>query len=151
MNLWSINCRRVVPYERLLLLLLKDTNQQAMKRQRVTLELRDEVIDRAQEVAQQFRMTLETVLEEWLNRYADDLPMEALPDDEVLVLCNYELNILQQQELTLLLHHHRERALNSDEQVRLDELLQLHRRGLVRKARAIQVAMARGLLPPYTS
>lgn len=118
-------------------------------RQPITLELRDKVLYRAQSVAQQYNVNIETVLEQWLNRYADELPLEALSDNEVLALCNYELNIVQQQELSHLLHYHRERDLNHREQVRLDELLQLHRRRLVRKARAIQVALARGLIPPY--
>jgi len=120
-----------------------------MSVKQITLELPNKVIFRAQQVAEQSNQTLEAVLSNWLNHYADDIPIETLPDTEISALCDYEMNILMQQELTLLLHHHRERTLEMNEQVRLDELLQIHRRGLIRKARAIQVAMTRGLLPQY--
>ena len=120
-----------------------------MSIKQITLELPNKVIFRAQQVAEQSNQTLEEVLSNWLHRYADDIPVETLSDDEVSALCDYEMNILMQQELSLLLHHHRERTLETSEQTRLDELLQIHRRGLIRKARAIQVAMTRGLLPEY--
>ncbi len=114
---------------------------------RITLEVRNEVINRARAVAATTQRHLEDVLVEWLDRYAEDLPVETLSDSQVLDLCNFEMNIIQKQELATLLHYHRERALSADESTRLDDLLQLHRRGLLRKARALEVATARGLFP----
>jgi len=112
---------------------------------RITIELRDEVIERAYEVADRTNRPLEDVLAEWLDKYANDLPVETLSDQQVIDLCKFTMNLLHQQELTILLHHHRERQLSDEESTRLDELLLLHRRSLVRKARALQVAEARGL------
>jgi hypothetical protein len=121
-----------------------------MASRRITLELPPEVLARAGEIAGRTHRVLEDVLADWLTHYADDLPVESLSDEQVLDLCRFQINIVQQQELSNLLHHHRERQLTASETARLDELVQVHRRGLVRQARAIQVATARGLkLPRY--
>ena len=42
----------------------------------------------------------------------------------------------------------REGELNDNEQVQLDALMLAYRRGLVRKAQALKVAVERGLQPP---
>ena len=119
-----------------------------MDNKRITLELGQGVLARARDVAERTGRDLEDVLAEWLDRYASDLPVEMLSDEQVLDLCSFEMNLIQQQELRLLLHFHRERDLSVEESTRLDELIRMHRRALVRKARAIQVAEARGLAPP---
>ena len=54
----------------------------------------------------------------------------------------------QQEELSRLLALNRENQLSPAEQQRLDELMQLYRRDLVRKAHALQIAVQRGLKPP---
>lgn len=113
---------------------------------RVTLQLRDDVVERALKIADHSQRELEEVLAEWIDRYADDLPVETLTDDEVLVLCDYEFNAAYQHELKNLLFRHQEYKLTEDESVRLDELLQIYRKGIVRKARALEVAAARGLI-----
>jgi hypothetical protein len=51
----------------------------------------------------------------------------------------------QQEELSALLEGNREGTLQAAEWARLGELMQVYRRGLIRKAQAIQVAVARGL------
>ncbi|GAB4512623.1 MAG: hypothetical protein OHK0046_12440 [Anaerolineae bacterium] len=107
----------------------------------ITIHLPDALMARASEVADRTAREVEEVLLEWLDRSADDIPIESLSDEEVLVLCEYELNPLHQYELRALLH----RPLTLDESRRLDELLQIYRRGIIRKARALQVATARGL------
>jgi hypothetical protein len=114
-------------------------------KKRITLELPNELISRALEVAGRSQRDLEDVLAEWLDRYVDDLPVEALSDNEVLSLCRDELNPIFQYELRSLLYHHRERGLTGSESQRMDELLQIYRRGIIRKARAMEVAAARGL------
>ena len=47
-----------------------------------------------------------------------------------------------------LLARNREGSLTSDERRRLDELMQVYRRGLIRKAQTIHVAVQRGLRSP---
>jgi hypothetical protein len=113
---------------------------------RVTLHLRDDIIARALKIADSSQRELEEVLAEWIDRYANDLPVETLSNDEVLALCEFELNPISQHELRNLLFRQQEYKLSVAESARLDELLQIYRRGIARKARAIEVASARGLL-----
>ncbi|MEQ8674150.1 MAG: hypothetical protein RLP44_08985 [Aggregatilineales bacterium] len=117
-----------------------------MHNKRVTIELKHEIVERAHVVAQNTQRPVEDVLAGWLDNYINELPVENLNDEELIQLCQFKMNLFQQQELSLLLHYHRERPLTREESERLDTLLQMHRRGLVRKARALQVAAARGLI-----
>lgn len=112
---------------------------------RVTLYLEDWIIARACKIAAQTGREMEDILAEWTAQYADNLPVEALSNQEVLNLCHYELPPIQRYELRQLLSQHRERTLSDADLPRLDELLLTYRRGLVRKTRALQVAAARGL------
>ncbi|MEH2236282.1 hypothetical protein [Nostoc sp.] len=76
-----------------------------------------------------------------------ELPMESLPDNQVLVLCDMQMQSQQQEVFSALLARHREGQLNDAEVRQLDELMQVYRRGLVSKARALKVAVERGLKP----
>lgn len=111
----------------------------------LNLHLSKEILSRAAEVAGRSDRLLEDVLAEWLARFIDNLPIETLSDDEVLWMCDFELNPVLHRELRELLIFHRERGLTTKESIRLDELLQFYRKGIVRKARATEVAIARGL------
>ncbi len=71
-----------------------------------------------------------------------------LPDDELLAVCDSQLDDSQQAELSQLLASQNERELADGDQQRLDELLMVYRKGLVTKARAWRTAVARGLRPP---
>lgn len=113
--------------------------------EKVTLLVSKEVMTRAQDIARRSERDLEEVLAEWLSHFVNTLPIEALSDDEILWLCDFDLNPIQQNELRELLYMHRERELTPRESIRLDELLQFHRRALLRQARATEVAIARGL------
>ena len=57
----------------------------------------------------------------------------------------------QQEVFSDLLARNREGQLNDVEVRQLDELMQVYRRGWVRKARALKVAVERGLKPSLTS
>jgi hypothetical protein len=72
----------------------------------------------------------------------------SLPDDQVLTLCESQLDAEQQARLDDLLARNREDQLATPEIQRLDELMQVYRRGLVRKAKAWKVAVERGLKAP---
>jgi hypothetical protein len=54
----------------------------------------------------------------------------------------------QQEELSRLLIGNREGLLPDAERERLEELMQVYRRGLIRKAQALKTAVTRGLKPP---
>jgi hypothetical protein len=91
---------------------------------------------------------MQEVLADWLLRGADEPPVELLSDEEVLEIADMQLPEAQQQELSDLLAGNREGELDDAEKIRLDELMDIYRRGLVRKAEAIRTSVERGLRPP---
>jgi hypothetical protein len=115
--------------------------------EKVTVELPEDVARRAHAVAAQTRRPVEEVLVEWINRAATEPPVESLSDEELLALCDAQLDEDHQEELSDLLDRHQEGTLQATEKDRLDELMGLYRRGLVRKAQAVRAAVARGLRP----
>lgn len=113
----------------------------------VTLHVPDEVARQAREAATRTQRTFEDVLIEWLGRAVEDPPVESLSDEAVLELSELELPADQQEELSALLARNREGDLMTEERERLDALMQVYRRGMVRKAKAVKVAVERGLRP----
>lgn len=113
----------------------------------ITLQIPETLAQKAKEIAAFSDRSLEDVLLEWIYRASDELPVESLPDDQVLTLCDLQMENQQQEFLSELLAHQRERPLNEIENSQLDELMQVYRRGLVRKAKALKVAVERGLIP----
>lgn len=83
----------------------------------------------------------------WLDQIATEVPVEDLPDDQVLSLSTMELDPAMQTELSNLLAVNREGRLTSQQRLRLDELMQIYRHNLIRKAQAVKVAVERGLPP----
>jgi hypothetical protein len=116
----------------------------------VTLEIPENIERDAREVAARTHQRVEDVLADWLGRAAADLPVDSLPDERVLELCDMEMSDKQQRELSDLLALNREKLLTGNDSVCLEDLMQVCRRGLVRKAEAIKVAVQRGLRPPLS-
>ena len=114
----------------------------------VTLEIPDALVQRARGVAEQTHRRVEDVLVEWLDRAATEIPVELLPDDQVLALRDMQMDDAQQAELSELLTRQREGMLTSVERGRLETLMSIYRRGMVGKAQALKVAVDRGLQPP---
>lgn len=114
----------------------------------VTLELPENVTHSVRSIARQTHRKMEDVLIDWINIAAAELPVEYLSDAQVLALCDSELALDQQKELSNLLADNKEGLLTSNTKQRLDELMSLYRRGLVRKAAAWKVAVMRGLRSP---
>src|SRR5581483_6962699 len=112
------------------------------------LHLTENVALKAREMAAQRHLPVEDVLAEWIEHFLSEPPIETLPDSEVVALAGLEMDMGQQAELSELLWGNEEGNLNAAQQERLDELLKVYRKGMVRKAQALQVAIARGLLPP---
>lgn len=117
----------------------------------VTLELSDTLMQRAKETAALTNRRLEDVLVEWIDQSATNLPIESLPNAQVLALCDSQLSEADQSALSELLSCNREGQLSPDQVCQLDELMQLYRRGMVQKARALKVAVSRGLRPALES
>jgi len=116
--------------------------------QTVSLDLPPDLAQRAAAVAQQTHRRVEDVLLEWLGRAARDVPIESLPDDQVLALANREMNNSEQRELSALLSSQREGTLDEAARRQLDKLMASYRRGMVEKAQALKVAVERGLRSP---
>jgi hypothetical protein len=114
----------------------------------VTLTLPESVAQSAHLVAVRTDRRVEDVLVEWLDRAAAEVPVESLPDEQVLALRDLQMSSEQQDELGDLLARQREGTLDAAGRARLDALMDTYRRGLMRKAKALQVAVARGLQPP---
>jgi HNH endonuclease len=117
----------------------------------ITLELPEPLAQQAKAIAALTHRRLEDVLVEWIDRAITDLPIESLPDPQVLALCDSQLSPDQQTSLSDLLARNQEDQLSESDRQRLDELMTVYRSGLVRKARALQVAVSRGLRPPLAS
>jgi hypothetical protein len=116
----------------------------------VTLRIPDRLARNARAIATSTHRQMEEVLLEWMDRASTNPPVESLPDDQVLALCQLQMNPAQQSELSDLLARNQAGNMNATDQARLDELLNEYRRGMVRKAQALKVAVDRGLQPPLS-
>jgi hypothetical protein len=113
----------------------------------ITLQLPETLAQKAKEIAAFTHRRLEDVLLEWIDYASNELPIESLPDGQVLMLCDLQMESQQQEVFSDLLASQQEGQLNDTENRQLDELMQVYRRGLVRKAKALKVAVNRGLIP----
>ncbi|MDZ8065850.1 MAG: hypothetical protein RMY64_09440 [Nostoc sp. DedQUE08] len=113
----------------------------------VTLQLPETLAQKAKEIAAFTHQRLEDVLLEWIDRAITELPLESLPDDRILAMCDMQMETEQQEVFSDLQARYREGQLNDAEVRQLDELMQVYRHGLVSKARALKVAVERGLKP----
>jgi hypothetical protein len=114
--------------------------------EQVTLTLPDALAQQAHEVATLTQRTLEEVLLEWLTRGSVEPAIAALPDAQVLALCDSELSLQEQTQLSELLGKQRENRLQPEDVIQLADVLQRYRKGLVRKAEAWKVTVERGIL-----
>jgi hypothetical protein len=115
--------------------------------QLITLEIPESLARRVQDFAQLTDRSIEAVVLEWLDHASTDLAVESLSDPQVSALCDSEMSSEQQSRLSDLLEHNRESTLTQLQREELDQLMQIYRLGLVRKAQALKVAVDRGVLP----
>ena len=116
--------------------------------QQITIEVSEQVVRQATQVAAQTERSVEEVLASWLESIISELPVEELPDKEVLALTELQLTNEQQSALDDLLTKNQEGALNVEEQKQLDELMRLYEHALLRKSQALRVAVQRELIAP---
>jgi hypothetical protein len=112
--------------------------------ERVTLDLPNELARNAREVAERTNYRVEEALSERLGRAFTEIPIEGPSDEQVLVLADAQMSDEQQAELSDLVARQREESLDNPDRARLDELMSVYRRGILRKAQALQVAIAPG-------
>src|SRR5437870_2316043 len=113
----------------------------------VTLEIPDDLARRARAMAALTNRGLEEAVLDWIGRALAEPPVESISDEQLVALCELQLNDDRQAELSDLLARQREGLLDLDASHRLDALMLDYRRGLVLKARAWKEAVARGLKP----
>ena len=116
--------------------------------QQITIEVSEQVVRQATQVAAQTERSVEEVLASWLEAAVTELPVEELSDEEVLALTESQLTGAQQAALDDLLARNREDTLGAEEKKQLDELMRLYEHGLLRKSQALRVAVQRGLVEP---
>ncbi len=119
--------------------------------EQVVLALPRALVRRAERLARRTDRATETVLAEWLDLAAAELPVEALDDADLLALCDVRLAAEEQAELSALLASQREGLLDAVGRARLDERMERHDRLLLRKAQALREAVTRGLRAPLAA
>ncbi|MDX6696380.1 MAG: hypothetical protein QOF02_3983 [Blastocatellia bacterium] len=119
--------------------------------QQITIEVSEQVVRQATQVAAQTERSVEEVLASWLETAVTARPVEELSDTEVLALTELRLTDEQQATLSDLLARNREGALAAEGQKQLDELMRLYEHGLLRKSQALRVAAQRELIAPLQS
>jgi hypothetical protein len=114
--------------------------------EQVILDLPDRLAKQVHEVAALTQRKLEDVLIEWLDRGSqDEIAIEDLSDEQIIKLCDLQMLEPEQAQMSLLLEKQRKSILQQGELEQLDGLLRVYRRGMVRKAEALKVALERGL------
>ena len=88
----------------------------------MTIPVPERAVRHAARVASLTRQRVEDVLARWLDWAAIEIPVETLPSDEILALCDLEMDEEQQQELSRLLAGNQEGLLDAEAQARLDKL-----------------------------
>jgi len=116
--------------------------------EKVTLDLPEGLARQLRAVAANSRRRFEDVVMEYIERGADQASVEFLPDADLLALCDAQMEEADQEELANLQGMRREGPLSPHDSQRLEYLLDTYRRGLVRKAKALQAAVGRGIRAP---
>ena len=114
----------------------------------ITLEVPELLFQSARIVAARTDRAVEEVLADWLVLTSGSLPIERLSDEQVLALRDLRLTDEQQEALDTLLERQREGNLSASDRGRLDQLMDFYERGMVQKARALAIAVERGLQSP---
>jgi len=114
----------------------------------ITVDIPDEVEAAARNVAARQRRKVEDILQDWLNQYVSETPVEWQFDGRLIDLMSGKLSDKHQSELGDLLEINRERIMSPIERKRLDELMEIYGRNMVRKAQATKEAVKRGLISP---
>lgn len=116
--------------------------------QQITIEVSEQVWRRASVLAEQKQRKPEEVLEEWLEETVAETRIEDLSDQEVLALTEMRFDDERQNDFSRLLEKNRENNMDLSEKRDLDALMRAYENGLLRKSKALRVAVERGLIAP---
>jgi hypothetical protein len=113
----------------------------------ITIDLAPEIMQRLQLQAERQGVELGKMLANAAVALLvrEDVPIEQMPDEKILALCDGMMTADEQGRLSELLGLHGEGELSGAEQSELDGLMQIYRSGLLQKAEAWKVAVERGL------
>lgn len=113
--------------------------------ERFTVELHEGAAQIIRAVAAQTGRKANDVLQAIIEQGVAEIPIETLPDAEVLALADMMMSETDGESLNDLLDDQREGLLTPDTQVHLNDLLLQYRQGMVQKSTAMRVAVERGL------
>jgi len=113
----------------------------------IALELPETLVRKVKEIASFSDHKVEDMLIEWIARSANEMPVDSLPDRQILDLCDFQMDVEQQEILSDLLALNREDIIGDQDAKKMDELMQIYRQGTLRKAQALNIAVKRGLIP----
>jgi hypothetical protein len=125
----------------------------------VTINLPDDVYRRAERFAHLANRDLSNVLADTLTRSLPPIsaeidtlpPISDLSDRQVMALTQLEMEPAQDVRLSELLDKQQSGILSPKEPQELDDLMQIYRERLLRKATALAEAVKRGLMEPLNS
>jgi hypothetical protein len=113
----------------------------------ITLKLPEPLVKKVKEIAILNHQGIEEMLIEWIDRTINEIPIDSLPDEQVLALCEMQMEGDQQRIFSDLQSRHSEGQLEVQEIRKLEELMKFYRHGSVRKAKAMHIAVMRGIIP----
>jgi len=115
--------------------------------ERFTLELPDDLARVVRAHAAAEKRPVEEAVVDLIGMAIADRTWESFSDKHILEECDSTLDSAKQEALSGLLARLREGELTLPERGQLDQLMAEYRRGLIFKARAWRIAVARGLKP----
>ncbi len=119
----------------------------------VTINLPDEVYQRAEQFARLANRDLSSILAETIQLLIPAVdsenkefePISSLSDDQVLALTELQMDVDQDTHLSALLDRQQAGTLIENEATELQTLMQIYQEGLLRKATALNESVKRGL------
>ena len=119
--------------------------------QQITLTVSDNVWLYAKAVATQNKQRTEEVLSDWLEKVSGEVEIGKFSDAKILALANLQLPESQQETLHELLEKNGAGELTALEKKYLDELMEVYNDALLTKAKAMRIAVERGLIESLSS
>lgn len=121
----------------------------------ITLNLPENIYQSFQKLAEKTSRSVDELIAEKLKKdyWAENTDAEEsvadLSDSEVLELANLKLSARQDKRMSQLLENQRERRITASEKIELESLMELYRKGNIRKAQGGLEAIRRGLIATY--
>lgn len=116
----------------------------------LTMQIPEAIEQEVRQIARRTQRPIEAIITQLLELGITEAPVDSLSDSRVLELCDQMMPADQQAEMSRLLDRNQNGDITSAEVLQLDELMNTYQKGMLRKAAAWKVAVARGLRPPLS-